>query len=925
MTQQIINLGTSANDGTGDNLRSAMDKTNDNFTELYGANSVSSNLAFSGQTISSYNTNGDIILGPNGTGTIRTAQDTIADTNNLRYIGNANIRHKGIYVGSAGIISDGPLGLPDFANTTVRDATITTPADGQLVLTDGNVQVYYSNSWSTISGATGGINNVVDDTSPQLGGNLDLNSKNIDGTGSINITGAVTASANVTGAYLIGNGSQLTDVSASSATTAGTVTTAAQPNITSVGTLTSVSVTGNITTTGNITGGNLLIGGDVVPDGNVTMGTGNITSQSGNIVTTSGNISGGNIITGGIVSATGNITSTGNISGGNIIGIPSSITVTTAAASGDGSLVYNNGTGVFTFTPADAGLADYGDANVATFLGSNFGSNTIVTTGNVTAANFIGEVTGNISGSATTATTAGTVTTAAQPNITSVGTLTSVSVTGNITVGGLVDGRDVAADGALAASAVQPGDNISDLTNNSNFIDLTALSVTTLSASGDGALVYNSGNGVFQFTPADAGASNYGDANVATYLGSNFGSNVIVTTGNITASNLIGEVTGDVTGNITSTGTSTFTTVDINGGAVDGVVIGANSAAAGNFTTIDTTGNATVGGNLTVTGSFIGNISGNVTGTVDADTATVSNLEVDNFKATAIVIESEGIGSNDNDTTLPTSAAVKDYVDNSGGSSQWTTSGSDIYYNTGNVGIGNTSPDQKLVVTSSENVIARFDGSGQAANATVEIDLIGPQSNGGVNLGVGGANVTDATDNLNNKAFLTADSALDGLNLRADGGFVQITAGGITSSDQVARFANTQITHNVATKFEGNATFDTGTEEAFDTLTGSTGTVTHDCNNGHVFYHTGASGDITANFTNLGLTAEFATNLTVIINQGATPYEVTAVQIGGAAQTINWQGGSQPTGNANGIDAFSFTILNDSGTYVVLGQMVDFT
>ena len=63
----------------------------------------------------------------------------------------------------------------------------------------------------------------------------------------------------------------------------------------------------------------------------------------------------------------------------------------------------------------------------------------------------------------------------------------------------------------------------------------------------------------------------------------------------------------------------------------------------------------------------------------------------------------------------------------------------------------------------------------------------------------------------------------------------------------------------------------------------------------------------------------------MIINQGATPYEVTAVQIGGAAQTINWQGGSQPTGNANGIDAFSFTILNDGGTYVVLGQMVDFT
>ena len=123
----------------------------------------------------------------------------------------------------------------------------------------------------------------------------------------------------------------------------------------------------------------------------------------------------------------------------------------------------------------------------------------------------------------------------------------------------------------------------------------------------------------------------------------------------------------------------------------------------------------------------------------------------------------------------------------------------------------------------------------------------------------------------------------------------------------------------------GNAIFNTGVQEAFDTLTSSTGTVTHDCDNGHVFYHTGATGDITANFTNLGLTAEYGTNLTVIINQGATPYEVTAVQIGGVAQTINWQGGSAPTGNANGIDSFSFTILRDGSSYVVLGQMVDFT
>lgn len=48
---------------------------------------------------------------------------------------------------------------------------------------------------------------------------------------------------------------------------------------------------------------------------------------------------------------------------------------------------------------------------------------------------------------------------------------------------------------------------------------------------------------------------------------------------------------------------------------------------------------------------------------IDADSNTVSNLEVDNFKASAIVTAAEGIASNNNDTTIPTSAAVKAYAD----------------------------------------------------------------------------------------------------------------------------------------------------------------------------------------------------------------------------------------------------------------------
>ena len=48
---------------------------------------------------------------------------------------------------------------------------------------------------------------------------------------------------------------------------------------------------------------------------------------------------------------------------------------------------------------------------------------------------------------------------------------------------------------------------------------------------------------------------------------------------------LTGDVTGNLTGNVTSSG-STFSGIDINGGTIDGTVIGANGPAAGNFTLI---------------------------------------------------------------------------------------------------------------------------------------------------------------------------------------------------------------------------------------------------------------------------------------------------------------------------------------------------
>lgn len=55
MAKQVIGIGTTANDGTGDTLRDAMDKINDNFTELYGS-SVTTHYKVANLTANSTNT-----------------------------------------------------------------------------------------------------------------------------------------------------------------------------------------------------------------------------------------------------------------------------------------------------------------------------------------------------------------------------------------------------------------------------------------------------------------------------------------------------------------------------------------------------------------------------------------------------------------------------------------------------------------------------------------------------------------------------------------------------------------------------------------------------------------------------------------------------------------------------------------------------
>ena len=74
MAKQAIGIGTSANDGTGDPLRTAMDKTNDNFNEVYALFGDGSTLAISGDaTVSA----GALTIANGAVDTVHIADDNV--------------------------------------------------------------------------------------------------------------------------------------------------------------------------------------------------------------------------------------------------------------------------------------------------------------------------------------------------------------------------------------------------------------------------------------------------------------------------------------------------------------------------------------------------------------------------------------------------------------------------------------------------------------------------------------------------------------------------------------------------------------------------------------------------------------------------------------------------------------------------------
>jgi hypothetical protein len=169
--------------------------------------------------------------------------------------------------------------------------------------------------------------------------------------------------------------------------------------------------------------------------------------------------------------------------------------------------------------------------------------------------------------------------------------------------------------------------------------------------------------------------------------------------------------------------------------------------------------------------------------TFDADGTgnSITNLAVADFAAAAIVIESEGIGSNDNDTTIPTSAAVKDYVD-----TNLTAQDLDL---AGDSGTGAVDLDsQSLTIAGTANEV-ETSASGQTvtiglpAAVTVTTSLTTPTVKASAvqaNDGTAAISITDGTGAVQCNQNLTV-----GGNLIVNGSTTQVNTSQTTIEDQL--------------------------------------------------------------------------------------------------------------------------------------------
>jgi len=505
----------------------------DDTYDLGRANARWRNGYFGGNTLYldtatvSVDANGFVVITNELGGAFTIAGNTSAGTNEISN-GNSNI-----FVNPNANVAISISGTSNVMVVTTAGANLTGNLTTGGIKTDN---LYYANGnpWELGQDPGGSNTQIQFNDSSVFGGSANFTFDKA--TNNLSVVGNIVST---TGA-IYGNGSGLSQLAGAnvtgtvaSATVAGTVTTASQPNITSVGTLTDLNVSGNGT-----------IGGNLVVNGNLIYVNVEELSIEDPII---------NLNTG-----------------------PNGVPPASNSGKDVGSaLNYYDTQARVAFMGWDTSNAEFAFGSQTSIVNEIV---TLTTLGNVRAQTFKGNV------EATTI--AGNLTTATQSNITTVGTLGSLSVTANITAGNVVGANTISAN---------------YLISNSGCVSV------------NGAyLAYDSGTGAAGIFSSLATDINFGLAANIT-AGSTTGTTTI--RGNLVVDNNVWANTGTVKGSLL---TGTLTT-----------------ASQPNITSVGSLTNLTVTGNVSANNATANTVTTNSTISKRSNIAVTTDTVIDSFSATA--------------------------------------------------------------------------------------------------------------------------------------------------------------------------------------------------------------------------------------------------------------------------------------------------
>ena len=197
MAIKSINIGAIANDGTGDNIRTAFEKINENFSFL------EDNLGLDNTALN---------IGNNGQGLFKQKVEGVLQFKKIEAGNGITLDGSGDTV----IVAASSTGALTISDGTATDQ-INIGQDTLEVVGGTNITTTVTDNTITISS---NASSIFDDPNPRLGQDLDLNGNDITGTGNINISGSVTASSfignltgNVTGNLVgLANGLDVRDI-----------------------------------------------------------------------------------------------------------------------------------------------------------------------------------------------------------------------------------------------------------------------------------------------------------------------------------------------------------------------------------------------------------------------------------------------------------------------------------------------------------------------------------------------------------------------------------------------------------------------------------------------------------------------------------------------------------------------------------------